>query len=90
MSQLPLEDTFGDVLRKSMSGVGLNTAQLASATGVSAAAIAKWLKDEGTADDAQARTLAKVLRLDPGKLADSAAQRWHPPAIERADIEWHA
>jgi hydroxyacylglutathione hydrolase len=89
-SQLPLEDTFGDILRKAMSGVGLNTAQLVSATGVPATAIAKWLKDDGAADDAQARTLAKVLRLDSGKLADSAAQRWHPPAIERADIEWHA
>ena len=87
--RLPLEDTFGDILRKAMRGVGVNSAQLATASDVSAAAIGKWLKDDGAADDAQARALAKILRLDGGKLADSAAQRWYPPAIELDDVRRH-
>lgn len=89
-ARLPLEDTFGDILRKSMRGVGIATTQLASASGVAAASIEKWLKDEGTANDDQARALATVLHLDAGKLADSAAQRWKPPAIELPDVRRHA
>ncbi len=88
-SQLPLEDTFGDVLRKAMRGVGIDTEQLASATGVSGSAIAKWLKDEGAANDDQARALGSVLRLDGAKLADSAAGRWRPPPIDRPDVRRH-
>lgn len=89
-TSLPLEDTFGDIIRKAMRGAGIDTAQLANASGVPGPAIAAWLKDEGQATDAQARALATVLRLDGPKLADSAAQRWHPPDIERPDISRHA
>lgn len=88
--RLPLEDTFGDILRKAMRGTGVDGARLASSTGIPAATIARWLKDDGEADDAQARAVAKVLRLDGARLADSAARRWYPPAIERADVERHA
>jgi hydroxyacylglutathione hydrolase len=89
-SRLPLEDTFGDILRKAMRGIGIDTAQLASATGISPESIERWLKDDGAADDGQARAVAKVLRLDGPKLADSAAARWDPPRIERPDIRRHA
>jgi len=86
---LPLEDTFGDILRKAMRGTGVATSQLAQATGIDSGAIAAWLKDDGAADDAQARAVARVLRLDPGKLADSAAERWYPPRIELDDVRHH-
>ena len=88
-AQLPLEDTFGDIVGKAMRGTGISLAQLASASGLPSDAIAKWLKDDGAADDAQARAIAKVLRLDGPKLADSAAQRWRPPAIELPDVRRH-
>lgn len=88
--QLPLEDTFGDVLRKAMAGVSVDAAQLASATGIAAPAIGKWLKDDGAATDSEARAIASVLRLDGGKLADSAAGRWSPPLIERPGVRRHA
>src|SRR5579863_4365463 len=88
--QLPLEDTFGDVLRKAMRGVGIDTPELASASGVSADAISRWLKDEGTADDRQARELAAVLRLDGSKLADVAAARWYPPPVAPPRVSRHA
>jgi hydroxyacylglutathione hydrolase len=90
VERLPLEDTFGDVLRKAMRGAGVDDKRLAKATGIAATTIARWLKDDGAADDDQARAVAKVLRLDGGKLADSAAQRWYPPAVERADVRRHA
>ncbi|MBV8345699.1 MAG: MBL fold metallo-hydrolase [Candidatus Eremiobacteraeota bacterium] len=90
IQSIPLEDTFADVLRKAMRGAGVNEKQLSDATGISAAAIADWLKENGAADDAQARALAAVLRLDGGKLADSAAQRWTPPHIELSDVRRHS
>ena len=88
--ELPLEDTFGDILRKAMRGVGINEKQLAAATGISAQSIGEWLKDEGAADDSQAREVARVLRLDGSKLADSAAQRWTPPHIDMPGVRRHA
>ena len=73
-----------------MRGRGIGTAQLANATGIAAPTIAKWLKDHGAADGDQARAVASVLRLDGGKLADSAAQKWYPPSIELSDVRRHA
>ncbi|HZV76841.1 MAG TPA: MBL fold metallo-hydrolase [Candidatus Babeliales bacterium] len=88
--RLPLEDTFGDILRKAMRGTGIRTSQLAAATAIPASTIELWLKDDGAGDDTQARALAAALRLDGAKFADSAAQRWYPPDIERPDISRHA
>jgi hydroxyacylglutathione hydrolase len=88
-SRIPLEDTFGDILRKAMRGTGIDTARLAGATGLPAPAIANWLKDDGAASDDEARALAAVLRLDGGKFADSAAKRWYPPPVERSDVRRH-
>ncbi|HTU83099.1 MAG TPA: MBL fold metallo-hydrolase [Candidatus Acidoferrales bacterium] len=88
-NRLPLEDTFGDILRKAMRGTGVGEARLAHETGIDALAIRGWLQDDGTPSDEQARAVARVLRLDPGKLADSAAARWYPPRIERADVRHH-
>jgi hydroxyacylglutathione hydrolase len=87
---LPLEDTFGDILKMAMRGTGARSPQLAHATGIPAETVEQWLKDEGAATDEQARALATVLALDGGKLADSAAQRWHPPPIERPDVRRHS
>ncbi len=89
LTQLPLEDTFGDIVGKAMRGTGISSARLASASGVPADSIERWRKDDGAANDAQARAIANVLQLDGSKLADSAAQRWYPPAIERPDIGRH-
>jgi hydroxyacylglutathione hydrolase len=86
---LPLEDTFGDILKKAMRGTGVVSAQLAGATGIPAEKIDRWAKDEGTATGEEARAVAAILQLDGGKLADSAAARWYPPAIERPDVRRH-
>jgi glyoxylase-like metal-dependent hydrolase (beta-lactamase superfamily II) len=89
-ARLPLEDTFGDVLRKAMRGVGVTTAQLAKASGIPAQSIESWLKDDGAANDDEARAVAAILHLDAAKLADSAAGRWDPPAIDLRDVSRHA
>jgi glyoxylase-like metal-dependent hydrolase (beta-lactamase superfamily II) len=86
---LPLEDTFGDILKKAMRGTGVAGAQLSGATGIPAEKIDQWLQDEGAATGEEARAVAAILQLDGGKLADSAAARWYPPAIERPDVRRH-
>jgi hydroxyacylglutathione hydrolase len=86
---IALEDTFGDVLRKAMRGVGVDTPSLAGATGITAGEIEAWLNDRGAATDTQARAIAKILRLDPGKFADRAAGAWAPPPIELPDVRHH-
>jgi len=85
-----MEDTFGDILRKAMRGTGTTAAQLAKSSSIPEKQIARWLKDDGAAGDEQARELAKLLRLDGGKLADSAAQRWYPPTLELNGVKRHA
>ena len=87
--QLPLEDTFGDIVRKACNGTGIAPEALARATGIELHAIAQWMKDQGAPNDAQARAVARVLRLDPGLLADTAAQRWYPPEIVLPDVRHH-
>jgi hydroxyacylglutathione hydrolase len=86
---LPLEDTFGDILRKAISGNRTNATRLASAAGVDSNAIAAWLKDTAAPNEAQAHAVARALRLDPGKLADAALRRWSPPPIALPDVRHH-
>src|SRR5665213_1689556 len=64
MAGLPLEDTFGDILRKAMRGTGVAAAELARATGIAAAQITAWTRDEGAAAAEHARAVATLLRLD--------------------------
>ena len=87
---IPLEDTFGDILRKAMRGTKTAAPALAAETDISAAQIAAWLEDDGAAGSGQAAAIARALRLDPAKLAGSAANAWYPPPVERPDVRRHA
>ena len=89
-SRLPLEDTFGDILRKAMRGTGTSGAALAAATGIPESRIAAWLKDDGTAGDAETQALSRALHLDAATLAESAEERWYPAPVERHDVRRHA
>jgi len=84
-----LEDEFSDVLKKAQRGAGIATPDLAKMTGLQASLISAWASGDGAPDDPQARALAKALKLDPGKLADAAAVRWHPEHIELPDVRHH-
>ncbi len=87
--RMRLEDDFGDILRKAMHGTGTDAEDLARATGIAAATIAAWAAGGGTAGEDEARAVAPVLGLDPGRLADSAAGRWYPQPVESADVRHH-
>jgi hydroxyacylglutathione hydrolase len=87
--RIPLEDTFGDVLRKATRGTGIGDTELARATGIAQAELVAWKRDQGVATDAQARAIASVLHLDPGALADLAGGRWEPPPIHLPDVRHH-
>jgi len=86
---IPLEDTFGDVLRKAMRGNRVTTATLASQTGIPAADIEAWLADDGTANAEQARALATVLKLNPERLVERAAGTFAPPVVVLDGVQQH-
>lgn len=85
----PLEDEFADVLRKAMRGIAADAKGLALTSGVELQVISAWLAGNGQPTREQARALALPLRLDPGRLADAAAKRWYPPAIEAPEVRHH-
>jgi hydroxyacylglutathione hydrolase len=87
--QIPLEDTFGDCLRKAMRGNRVDSRALASQTGIDAAAIDAWLGDDGTAGPEQARTLAKALKLNPERFVERAAGTFAPPAVAMDGVSQH-
>ncbi|MBV9646541.1 MAG: MBL fold metallo-hydrolase [Candidatus Eremiobacteraeota bacterium] len=84
-----LEDAFGDILLKAKLGLRLNDAALARKTGLSADDLAAWTKGKGAPTEEEARAVALATGLDPGKLADAAAERWHPDTALPADVRHH-
>ncbi len=87
--RIPLEDTFGDVLRKAMRGAGLDQRMLAARSGIDAQSITRWLKDDGTATIPQARALATALGLSPERLAERALGIWYPQIPRVDDVRHH-
>jgi glyoxylase-like metal-dependent hydrolase (beta-lactamase superfamily II) len=90
MEGLPLEDTFGDIVKKAMRGTGTGIAALAGASNVPESHIGVWLQDKGRATQDEAHALARALRLDPAKLAESADEAWYPPDIVHPRVHRHA
>jgi len=76
--KLDLEDTFGDIVRKTARGKHIELAQLAATAGVDTKRVELFTRDAAKPTEEEARSLAKALELDPGKLADIAFARWHP------------
>ena len=86
---IPLEDTFGDVLRKAIRGNHTDVLALASQTGIDGAAIEAWLADRATANAEQARALAKALNLNPERLVERAADAFAPPRVSMDGVQQH-
>jgi glyoxylase-like metal-dependent hydrolase (beta-lactamase superfamily II) len=86
---MALEDEFSDVLTKALRGTGTSVASLARATGLQASDITSWAAGRDVPSEDQARAIAPVLHLDPGKFADAAARRYHPDPIALPDVRHH-
>lgn len=84
-----LEDELCDVLLKAQRGAKLDASALAHRTGLAAAHIVAWTEGKATPSEDEARAIAVPLRLDPGKLADLAARRWHPDVPLPSEVRHH-
>jgi glyoxylase-like metal-dependent hydrolase (beta-lactamase superfamily II) len=84
-----LEDEFADVFRKAKRGTGVDDGAIAAKTGLKVADLAAWTSGDGVPSEDAARAIAPLLRLDPGKLADLAAQRWEPHVAFPPDVRHH-
>ncbi|HTV72930.1 MAG TPA: MBL fold metallo-hydrolase [Candidatus Acidoferrales bacterium] len=86
---MALEDEFCDIYRKAKRGTGLDDRALAAQTGIALATLTAWNEPTGQPTEAQARSVAKLLRLDPGKFADAAAQRYEPHVALPPNVRHH-
>lgn len=84
-----LEDDFTDILRKAKRGTETTDAEIASATGIALASLRAWNAGNVRPTDDEARAVARVVGLDPGKFADAAATRWHPTVALPRDVRHH-
>jgi glyoxylase-like metal-dependent hydrolase (beta-lactamase superfamily II) len=86
---MALEDDFCDIFRKAKRGTGIDDAALAERTGIPLASLAAWNEPDARPTGDEARSVAKLLRLDPGKFADAAAQSWHPEVAVPPNVRHH-
>ncbi|MBV8172423.1 MAG: MBL fold metallo-hydrolase [Candidatus Eremiobacteraeota bacterium] len=76
--KLDLEDTFGDIVRKTARAKDIPLKQVASQAGVDVERVEQFARDAAAPTEEEARALGKALGLDPGRLADIAFARWRP------------
>jgi hydroxyacylglutathione hydrolase len=76
--RISLEDDPADILRKAQRGVGIDIPELARRTGIDVHTVEAWRSGDAAPAEDEARAVAVVLRLDPGKFADAMARRWYP------------
>ena len=84
-----LEDEFVDILRKARRGNRIEDTEIAAETGIALAEIKAWGAGDRVPNDDEARAVARVLGLDPGKFADAAAVRWEPHVALPHDVRHH-
>lgn len=77
MAQLPLEDTFADVIGKAQRGLKLSDEDLAGRAGISVEELNKV--KSGEFDETIVRKLASPLSLAENALVELGQQAWQPP-----------
>src|SRR5688572_24500313 len=80
MAQIPLEDSFADVIGKTQRGLKISDGDLSNRAGISVEALTK-LKS-GEFNESTARAVAPVLNLGPNALVELGNKSWYPPAHE--------
>src|SRR5579862_4566377 len=76
---IPLEDNFADVIGKAQRGLHISDTELAERAGIALASV-KALR-EGAFDEAAARKIAPLLKLNADALADLGLKRWTPRPV---------
>ena len=80
MAQIPLEDSFADVIGKTQRGLKISDDDLSGRAGITMESLTK-LKS-GEFDETAARNVAPVLNLAANALAELGNKSWYPPAHE--------
>ncbi len=88
--KLDLEDTVGDVLRKTMRGSRVSVRDLSAATNIAEASIEAWLADRGAPDADEAARLATALGLERRRFQQRAAGAWYPADLTLPLVHQHA
>ncbi|HEV7179611.1 MAG TPA: MBL fold metallo-hydrolase, partial [Candidatus Baltobacteraceae bacterium] len=88
-AHIPLEDDFGDILRKAQLGTGTTAAALQACAGAARSDVDAWIRGKSAPSPEAARAMAGILRLDPVAFAESAARAWYPPTIHAPDVRHH-
>ncbi|MFN2475517.1 MAG: MBL fold metallo-hydrolase [Chthoniobacterales bacterium] len=81
MKNIPLEDTFADVLGKAQRGLGISDSELAEKARISSAQVRRLRG--GELDEMAIYRIAPVLGLAGRALFDLAKGNWAAPAIDR-------
>ncbi|MEO7297072.1 MAG: MBL fold metallo-hydrolase [Verrucomicrobiota bacterium] len=84
MAQIPLEDSFADVIGKTQRGLKIDDTNLSRRAGISVDALTK-LKS-GEFEESAARAVAPVLNLAENPLVELANKSWYPPTHEVAGL----
>ena len=79
-----LEDEFGDIIGKARRGQNMSQNQIATATGITAAELARMEQYTLKPTESQVFRLAEVLNLDGVKLLDIATEQWEPEPAQQS------
>ncbi len=84
----PLEDEFGDIIKKARVGLDLSIDHTAAGTGVSEDMIKRMEAYELKPTETEVHALADLLKLAPEKLYAIACEQYQPPAahVNSTDI----
>jgi glyoxylase-like metal-dependent hydrolase (beta-lactamase superfamily II) len=80
MKEIPLEDSYADVVGKAQRGLGLNDQECARRAGVSADDFKQF--KEGKFDAGIAQKVAATLNLGPVTLTELGEKKWYPEPVQ--------
>jgi hydroxyacylglutathione hydrolase len=76
------EDNFADIVRKASTGLKIANTALAAEAKVAPGRLDALLAERANPTEDEAHSIARVLNLDPQKLADIGCRDWSPRSVE--------